>query len=56
MIDIARDALNGYEPGNLKSLPKQDRDRGLRLLKLSMLTQTQIALVTGISVPTVNRA
>ena len=56
MIDIARDALNGFEPGNLKSLPKQDRDRGLRLLKLSMLTQTQIALVTGISTPTVNRA
>ena len=56
MIDMARDALNGFEPSNLKTLPKRDRDQGLRLLKLSMLTQAQIALVTGISASTVSRA
>ena len=56
MIAIAREALNGFEPSNLKSLPKQDRDRGLRLLKLSILSQAQIALVTGLSTSTVSRA
>ena len=49
-------ALNGFDPGNLKALPKQDRDRGLRLLKLSELSQAQIALVTGLSTSTVSRA
>ena len=56
MIAMAREALNGFDPGNLKALPKQDRDRGLRLLKLSELSQAQIALVTGLSTSTVSRA
>lgn len=56
MIEMAREALQGLEPSTIKSLPKQDRDQKLRLLKLSMLTQPQIALVTGICQSTVSRA
>jgi len=56
MIEMAREALQGIDPSAVKSLPKPERDRKLRLLKLSELTQPQIALVTGISQPTVSRA
>ena len=56
MIAIARNYLQDIEPGAVKTLPKSDRDRALRYLKLSMLTKTQIALITGLSLSTVSRA
>lgn len=56
MIDIARTILNGYDPAHLKSLPKQHRDRGLRLLKSTELSLSQIAQITGISRSTIHRA
>lgn len=56
ILDTARTILEGFEPALLKTLPKPDRDRELRRLKMSTLTQAQISLVTGISLSTVNRA
>ena len=56
MIALARDALNGFSPSGLKSLRKPDRDRGLRLLKATSMSLTQIALVTGIGRTTIHRA
>ena len=55
VIAIARAALNGFDPGNLKALSKPDRDRGLLLLKSTHLTQSQIARLTGLSQSVVSR-
>ena len=55
MIAVARTALNGFEPANLKALSKPDRDRGLLLLKSTHLTQSQIARLTGLSQSVVSR-
>ena len=56
MIAVARAALNGFDPANLKMLDKPDRNRGLLLLKSTHLTQSQIAQLTGLSQSIVSRA
>lgn len=55
VVAIAREALGGTDPANVKSLPKQARDRDVRLLRSERLSFRQIALVTGISRTTVQR-
>lgn len=55
VVAIAREALSGADPVNVKSLPKQARDRDVRLLRSKRLSIRQIALVTGISRATVQR-
>ena len=56
LLAIARSALNGFDPSNLKCLPKPARTRGLGLLKAAGLTQAQISLTTGLSRSTIYRA
>ena len=56
LLVIARNALNGFDPSNLKALSKPARARGLGLLKAAGLTQAQISLVTGLSRSTIYRA
>lgn len=56
VLEVARQALCPVDPGDLKSMNKPDRDRGLRTLKSSGLSLSQIAMLTGISRPTISRA
>ena len=56
MFEVARSALCETNPGDLKSMDRAERDRGLRLLKQSGLSLSQITMLTGISRPTVSRA
>lgn len=56
MLAIAREALDGLNPADVKSLPKPDRNHNLRALKATTLTLSQIALITGISRSTICRA
>ena len=55
IVAIAREALDGADPVNVKSLPKPIRDRDVRLLRSENLSIRQIALVTGVSRATVQR-
>ena len=55
VVAVAREALGGGEPVNVKSPPKPTPDRDLRLLRSENLSIRQIALVTGIIRATVQR-
>ena len=55
VIAIAREALGGADPVNVKSLPKPIRNRDVRLLRSENLSIRQIALITGISRSAVQR-
>ena len=56
LVAIARSTLSGFEPADIKSLPKSDRDAALRVLRHNALSISQIAMLTGISRSTVQRA
>lgn len=55
ILAIAREALGGIDPANVKSLPKPDRDCCIHLLRSTNLSIRQIALATSISHATIQR-
>ena len=55
ILSVARRALDGADPLTIKSLPRKERDRDIRLLKSSRLSIRQIALITGISRSAIQR-
>lgn len=56
LMAIAREALPGIDPADVKGLPRHRRDAALRDLVAVGLSLRQVELVTGISRSTVQRA
>lgn len=54
--DVARLALGGVEPGSIKALPREERDKGLRALRAAGLSVRQVERLTGVGRWSITRA
>lgn len=54
--EVARVALDGEDPGSIKALPKDERDKRLRALRAAGLSVRQIERLTGVGRWSITRA
>ena len=54
--DVARQALEGVEPGSIKALPREERDKMMRVLRAAGLSVRQIERLTGVGRWSITRA